>query len=427
MTDRTRIFICYRKRGADGRENNAADQLYRFLKEDDPTHDVWMDEGLDAGLLWEKTIYEHLLASDVLILAIGNGTSQSEWVRRELSIAMAFGIQIVPVGLSISEPQLHQELAALGLTGIHYKRPFNMASQTARAIVSELAPAIARGRDNTRAGGYQLLGKISQRVQPPPRPAARANLSAASRQLEIGARQLTLHIASGDIFRLSNFEILVNSENDYMQMARIFDMASISSNIRHRGSSTGKGYLEDTIQLEIEKAMLGRPRPLPPGTALVTSSGGPSSSLFRNNRTSHIVHVAAVQAVLAEHRIAPLRSEGQIRECVAAAFASVQDISEKRGIISPEGSPQRELQEAAASGFAPKRVVLPLFGTGRGGQTVGEIGPVVLDAIVDFFGGPLYEERHMPLTDIHVSVFLEDDVATMSDLLSKMALKPHVL
>jgi hypothetical protein len=55
MPDQARIFICYKKRGSDGRENNSAYQLYQFLSEV-PHYHVWMDEGLDAGLLWEKTI-----------------------------------------------------------------------------------------------------------------------------------------------------------------------------------------------------------------------------------------------------------------------------------------------------------------------------------------------------------------------------------
>jgi hypothetical protein len=79
MADRTRVFICYKKKSADGRENNTAYQLYQFLTEV-PDYDVWMDEGLDAGLLWEKTIYENLISTQVLILALGDGTSQSEWV-----------------------------------------------------------------------------------------------------------------------------------------------------------------------------------------------------------------------------------------------------------------------------------------------------------------------------------------------------------
>ena len=88
-----RIFICYKKLDSDGRENNSAFQLYQFLREV-PNYKVWMDEGLDAGILWEKTIYEELISSQVVILAVGNGTSKSEWVRRELSVAMSFGMAL---------------------------------------------------------------------------------------------------------------------------------------------------------------------------------------------------------------------------------------------------------------------------------------------------------------------------------------------
>jgi O-acetyl-ADP-ribose deacetylase (regulator of RNase III) len=337
-------------------------------------------------------------------------------------MAMAFGIQIVPVGLSISEQQLHQELQNLGLTGIHYRRPFNIASQTARAIVSELAPAINRARENTKLAGYELLGKITKKVQPAMR-SARPNLAVASKSCTFGTKTISIHIASGDIFRLSSYDFLVNSENDYMQMARIFDMASLSSNIRHYGSATEKGYLEDTIQLEIERAIAGRPRPVPPGTAIATSSGGPSSSLYRNNKISHIIHVAAVQAVLAEHRIVPLRGEEQIRDCVTAALMAAQTICKAHGVISPEETPQRKLQQEAAGTFAPKRIVLPLFGTGRGGQSPAEVGPTVLEAVVDFFLGPLFDEKSMPITDIHLSVFSEDDVDSMVHALSKTEVK----
>jgi O-acetyl-ADP-ribose deacetylase (regulator of RNase III) len=421
MTERTRLFVCYKKKGVDGRENNAAYQLYQFLNEV-AEYDVWMDEGLDAGVLWEKTIYESLLSCEVVILALGDGTSQSEWVRREISIAMAFGIQVVPVGLNISEEDLHRELQNLGLTGIHYRRPFNIASLTARGIVSELRSAINRARENTKLGGHELLGKILKKVEPVTQ-RARPNLTAASKILTVGTKKLSVHIAAGDIFRLSNYDILVNSENDYMQMARIFDTTSISAQIRHYGSSTEKGYLEDTIQSEIEDVVAGRPRPVPAGTAIVTSSGGPSSLLYRNNKVSHVVHVASVQAVLAEHRIAPLTGEAQIRACVSAALEAAQSICQNKGIVSPKTSRQHEIQQEAAQRFAPRRLVLPLFGTGRGGQSPVKVGPIMLEAILDFFSGPRYEEQYMPLTDIHLSVLSQDDVGIMSDALAKADVK----
>jgi hypothetical protein len=123
--------------------------------------------------------------------------------------------------------------------------------------------------------------------------------------------------------------------------------------------------------------------------------------------------------VLAEHRIVPLRAEEQIRECVAAALMATQAICEANGVISPEGTPQHKLQQEIARTFAPKRMVLPLFGTGRGGQSPAVVGPTVLEAIVDFFLGPLFDEKHMLVTDIHLSVYSEDDVDTMVNALAK--------
>jgi hypothetical protein len=432
MTEKTRIFICHKKKNADGQEDNSADRLYSFLSEGNPKYDVWMDEGLKAGIPWEKTIYENLISTHVLILVLVPGTSQSEWVKRELSIAMAFGIQIVPVGLNMSEEQLSKELANLGLMSIHYRRPFNISSQTARAIVPDLAPAIDLARETTEDGGYELLKKIAKRVQPKTLPADPPKLEMSSREFVLGTKKFSVHIAAGDIFRLSKYDILVNSENDYMQMARIFDSTTISSSIRHYGSSEEKpGFLEDTIQAEIEKvmAMAERPRPVPAGTAIVTSSGGPKSKLYRMNGITHIVHVASVHALPDappdQPRIVPLSSDGAIRDCVMAAMEAVQnickangDIWKANGVKSPEGNPPGDFEQKDNGTFAPKRMVLPLFGTGRGGQSPKKVGPVVLDAILDYFVSPLYEEKYFPLSDIHLSVFSKEDVDVIVDALS---------
>ncbi len=420
MSGRIRIFICHKKTDSEGRENNSAARLYDLLNERREKYEVWMDEGLHAGDIWEEQIYEHLLAAHVMILAVADGTSQSEWVRREISIALAFGIKILPVNLNLSDQQLTKEMDGLGLMRRQHTRPFNIESKTARGIVDILEEAIETGRNETERRGYELLKRVTQKVQPPPATQASSNLRAASRLFKLGTKQISVHIASGDIFRLSNYEILVNSENDFMQMARIFDMASLSSIIRYRGSSKGKGFLEDTIQSEIEIKMVGQPRPVPFGTTITTSSGGPKSTLYQVNNVSHVIHVAAVRADIDKHRIDPITDEGQLRECVTAALAAVQDICRAKGVISPKDTPQYALQLQSTEKFSPKRLVLPLFGTGRGGQAASHVGPKILEAIVDFFLSPLYEEAHMPITDIHVSVFSADDVKIMAAELAQV-------
>jgi hypothetical protein len=65
MPKKTRLFICYKKKGPDGADNSAY-QLGKFLGKVS-NYDVWMDEVMQPGIEWEKTIYEKLLSTDVVI------------------------------------------------------------------------------------------------------------------------------------------------------------------------------------------------------------------------------------------------------------------------------------------------------------------------------------------------------------------------
>ena len=76
----------------------------------------WVDQAeLSAGMEWERAIYSRLLATDVLLVLVGPGTSASEWVRREIALATALGVSIVPVGSDLSEPEMLAEMKALGI------------------------------------------------------------------------------------------------------------------------------------------------------------------------------------------------------------------------------------------------------------------------------------------------------------------------
>lgn len=413
MAEKTRIFICHKKLNADGSENNSAYQLSAFLAEVSD-YEIWIDDSLKEGALWAKTIYRKLLPAHVVILVLNDQTADSEWVRQEISLASAFGIQIIPLGLDIDEKQLQDQLHKLKLAPVHYGRPFNISSQTAKAIVTRLAAAIKEARTATESGGFKLVKEIADEIRPRAVP-AKPNLSAKDRSFTFGAKKFAVHVTTGDIFRLSNYQILVNSENDYMQMARVFDSKSISSQIRYDG-----GPREDAIQAEIEEAFRsGRyTRPVPVSTSIVTSSGGKESKLYPKG-ISHIIHVAAVKTDLDARRIAALTDEEKIRDCVASALSAAQGVCRAQGVVSPEGTPQRQLQEAAMAQFSPTRIMLPLFGTGTGGKSVADVGPVMLDAILDFFTSPLYSEKDMALSDFHLSVFLEDDVPAMLDALAR--------
>jgi hypothetical protein len=203
-------------------------------------------------------------------------------------------------------------------------------------------------------------------------------------------------------------------------------MATISSRIRYLGGLTEKGF-HDTIQSEIDKLIAGQSRPLPAGTAIPTSSGGPDSILYDDQGISHVIHVAAVRGDPDRRRIAPLTDDHLIRRCVTKALLAAQTICQNTGVISPEGTPQRDLQEKEAASFAPRHLVLPLFGTGRGGLSPAYVGPLMLQAILDFFASRSYNEQYMPFTDIHLSVYSQDDIAVMSEALKNPELNPRRL
>src|SRR5258705_3770894 len=104
MTDRIRVFVCYKKEleRQDGerlifRDNTEA-PIFQMLLAQDPRgiYEAWVDDaGLGAGMEWETEIYRQLLSSDVLVALIGPGTHKSEGVEREIALATALGISLV--------------------------------------------------------------------------------------------------------------------------------------------------------------------------------------------------------------------------------------------------------------------------------------------------------------------------------------------
>src|SRR6185436_5866094 len=116
MSTPTQVFICYKKLLAGDRPNEKAGILNFILSEDKERFSSWIDDsGLAAGMAWETEIYRRLLVSDVLLVLIGPGTSKSPWVQRELALATALGIEIVPLGFDLTRAEMDAELKALDI------------------------------------------------------------------------------------------------------------------------------------------------------------------------------------------------------------------------------------------------------------------------------------------------------------------------
>jgi O-acetyl-ADP-ribose deacetylase (regulator of RNase III) len=413
-----KVFICYKKvrahldKGEKVREvDSKASALHHVLKGSEGSYVPWMDDrGIGAGVAWETEIYQNIIDSDLLLVLIAKGTSESPWVQREIALARALGISIVPLGYDLSREQLVVELKELGIDQFQGRISNNIDYESSEALLSELRVDLARAAERTKNQQEQTLRGLLDRRNIKPEKAA-DNQRAATFVLKATHPKLRLHVAAGDISRVRGVDVLVNSENDYMQMARSFESRTVSSTLRRLGESTRNGKYEDAIQHELDCQLGDRSRPVHPAEAFVTSTGGPYSELSRLTRARYIIHVAAVQAVMAEARVIPFKQPEQIEGCVRACLRKVREINDAKGILSHPGSEQRAEQErrAADDDWTVSSVIFPLFGTGQAGAPINEVLGAMLLGMQSYFDDAESQKLADVLTDIYVSAFTKKD------------------
>lgn len=408
------IFICYKKvltRERDGKtieqRDSKAPILHFLLGQANGQYVPWIDEAeLGAGMVWEAEIYRKILISDVLLVLIGSGTSQSQWVQREIALANALGISVVPLGCDLTWEEMEKELKALGIEHFQGKLTSNIKLHSGEALLSELRADLLRAAEHTKKNQEETLhGLLDRRkILHPKAPDVQR---ASTFEVKTRGGTIKLHVATGDISKVRDIHALVNSENDYMQMARFFESKTISSTIRRLGAVVRGGKYEDTIQRELDYQLQDRGRPVQAAEVFATSTGGTKSELAKLTRARYLLHVAAVQAVVAEGKVIPYKQPHQIESCVRASLSKLVEINRLKGIVSPPGSEQRAEQEkrATAGDGTIRSVIFPLFGTGQGGSTVIETLPSMLAGMRGFFDDPEGEELVKSLTDVYISAF----------------------
>jgi O-acetyl-ADP-ribose deacetylase (regulator of RNase III) len=427
MTNPIKIFLCHKKkleREEDGhrvKERNAtAEILHAILQSYTEKFNVWMDAShIATGMAWETEIYKTLLLSDVLLVAIGPGTSKSEWVRREIALATAVGISVLPLGYDLTQEEFGQELKDLHIDRIQGRLTSNIRFPAKEALIKELESDLQLARERTILNQSKVLSDMASN-----RTIRRLKTQDRQRAFSIdtsfGKSTITLNVASGDLTKVRGIEILVNSENDYMQMARFFETRTVSSLLRRRGSRISGGKYVDTVQQELDIQLGDRARPVQAAEVFITSAGGPDSKLATENRARYIFHVAAVQAIDAEARVVPFRQPHQIEDCVTSCLAKLLELNRLQGVISPPNSMQRALQESLASNGngTSKSIIFPLFGTGQGGGSTQEVIGPMLVGLQRFFDDPHNQPLADDLDDIYFAAFTESDVEEVA-----MALK----
>jgi TIR domain len=145
MVERVRVFVSYKKvvsRHVKGRtvpEASTEASLFAHILNGSSQYEAWVDQDeTKAGMEWETEIFTRLVASDAVLLLVGPGTSQSEWVKREIALANALGISIVPIGFELNEEQLVAELRSLALGHIQGRVTNNIRLSPPEPLLEEL-------------------------------------------------------------------------------------------------------------------------------------------------------------------------------------------------------------------------------------------------------------------------------------------------
>jgi O-acetyl-ADP-ribose deacetylase (regulator of RNase III) len=431
--DKIRVFISYRSElitqvdGRPVRQRNDAAGIFHSILDRHGDYEPWVDTaGIMAGVAWRPDIFRNLIRSDVVALLIGPGTSESEWVRREVALARALGIGVVPIGFDITETQCRQEMQALEISDLQARPVERITPQRADVLMAELDPQLRGAAARTLADQRLVLKDLwtRQKVRPKKAP---DRMSVATFRLASAHGQISLHVSSGDISKVTNIDVLVNSENNYLQMARVFEGHTVSSILRRAGSHTRDGRYHDVIQLELEEQVRKRGRPAHASEVYPTSAGGPLSDLSRLNKARVILHVAAVQAVEAENRVTPYRQPHQVQAAVYNALSEMAALNRVNGVFAPEGTDQRAEQErlADAGKGELRSVIFPIFGTGQGGAATADVIGPMIDGLLVFLNDPDNSALARTLQHVHLCAYTEDDVKVLTDALARRFGQPE--
>lgn len=424
MSDAIDIFLCYRKlkvevahdKSENERQNASAFNLFRELSSRG-RYRVWMDEELQIGELYQKVIYKSLVTSDVFIIAVTNGVARSDWVRREISVAQAFGITLLPIGLDITEADLKRELTELRIDDHHFRRPLDTTSQTFGGQVDELGRHIASAAAFTRGRSHDIVLAASKKRQVKPR---KAMDQLRSRQFRAGREKLSICITSGDVFRQEGIDVLVSSENNWLMMARPFDGSSISAQLRRKGTTYAHGRFVDNIQQQLDIVSGTVPKPAPIGYCATTGSGAPDSDLFVDNGIRHIIHLVGVQVDETDGSLIPVFRQDQIDHCLRNVFVELQKIIASRGCSAPPGSAELEHQQARIGASAHLRnVFIPLLGTGSAKGDPGLAAAALADGLLRLTSSNRFAAVFEHLEEIFVGAFFEEQLMMLGDELAR--------
>ena len=177
---------------------------------------------------------------------------------------------------------------------------------------------------------------------------------------------------TGNIKKVKNVDVWVNSENTNMQMARPYER-SISATIRYEGAKKDRsGYIvDDLIAKDLQAATGGRDAT--PGAVIPTTSG----ELARTNKVKRIFHAASVFGQPGEG----YKPINNITDCISNALALIDNDEELAN---------EEMQS----------ILFPLMGTGTTRLNAQGIADGLIDAALAYL-----EQIRIPRSIRYISLY----------------------
>lgn len=391
--------------------NDEAKRLQKRLN-DERGYDCFFDkESLKGGDNWKAKIHSSIRDSDVLILMIQKD-SESDWVRREVDIARGANVNILPIVLAEPNEDIAPVQAKLDLGDIQYMQYTDSVADDNPQIFNDLVERIEILSKLTRDNQKTWLKNLEQR-----RKVKKADDKEVHRTYPVNGTDFKIHISTGDITKLKGIEVLVNSENDYMQMARIYERATLSSALRREGSYITKGRIrEDTVQDELDEQIKYSDdycgRPIVMGQVIPTTAGHPDSTL-RLNGARYIFHAAIVRvdAITRNENLVPIETDDGLRRAVHNCLSLISEVDSQNGIILPEKSSNYERHKQEAEGYQKiKSIIFPIFGAGHAGRSAFDVIRPMGMAFKSFALANK-DNKELKLSDIYLCVFSETELA----------------
>ncbi|MEP6987576.1 MAG: TIR domain-containing protein [Chloroflexota bacterium] len=369
-----------------------------------------------GGVRWAETIYDNIHTSDVLIVLLEQATHLSEWVQREVDVARGAHVSILPIAI-IEEAELAKVLREvqekLAISEMQFLN-FDSATPNYPPIIESIESLSKKTRDAQK----EWMDKLrSLRYA---RKAANSDPYYATYEILPGRK---ICLASGDMTEMQNIDVLVNTENNYMQMARIYESAVLSSALRREGSYIRNGkLLEDTVQLELDQQVVKGEgfgsRPIEMEQVIPTHAGHAKSALVKNG-ARYIFHASTVYVHPRNRSVTPIQTDASVRQTVLNCLNLMMEINENKGVISPAGTDAYDREQKATDAYTPiKSIVFPLFGAGQGGRSTIEVAPPMIDCFKDFLVKHK-SSKDFSLESIHLCVFTEVDIAIVKAIMDE--------